>query len=193
VERAQSIPFHAGAGPYDIVLCDIPWMYFGDANKNAAAGKHYRLMETEQVHALPVREIMSKRSVVFLWATGPKLDAAIDVIRAWDLHYRGVSYVWVKTRKDGTPIGAQGVMPTFTKPTTEFVLAATTNKRGRPFPILDLKQPQVVFAPRGRHSEKPPQVRERIESLCGERPRIELFARGRVPGWDVWGDEAIAE
>jgi N6-adenosine-specific RNA methylase IME4 len=109
----------------------------------------------------------------------------------------------VKTRRDGIPIGAQGVTPTFTKPTCEFVLVATTVSKGRPFPILDLKQaqtvflddqdvfdPQPVFAPRGRHSAKPDDVRRRIERLCGERPRIELFARGAVPGWDVWGAEA---
>jgi len=25
--------------------------------------------------------------------------------------------------------------------------------------------------------------------LYGDVPRIELFAREHVPGWDVWGDE----
>lgn len=25
--------------------------------------------------------------------------------------------------------------------------------------------------------------------LMGDVPRIELFARQRVPGWDAWGDE----
>jgi N6-adenosine-specific RNA methylase IME4 len=28
-----------------------------------------------------------------------------------------------------------------------------------------------------------------IEALCGDRPRIELFARKRIPGWHAWGAE----
>ena len=139
---------------------------------------------------LDVRRIMSDSAALFLWSTCPKLEMAIATINAWGLYYRGVAYVWVKTRRDGQIFGATGVTPTFTKPTSELVLAASTCRRGRPFPILDLKQAQVVLAPRGEHSSKPPIIRSHIESLCGARPRIELFARGSVPGWDVWGEEA---
>lgn len=103
--------------------------------------------------------------------------------------FRGVAYVWVKTNRQGHIIAGQGVPPTFTKPTTELLLAATTIPTGRPFPILDLAQAQVVLEPRGSHSEKPHVFRERIEQLCGDRPRIELFARTRVAGWDAWGAE----
>ena len=49
---------------------------------------------------------------------------------------------------------------------------------------------QIVLAPRGRHSEKPAEVRKRIETLRGEgAERIELFARQSPEGWDVWGNE----
>ena len=37
--------------------------------------------------------------------------------------------------------------------------------------------------------QKPKEARERIEALMGDVPRIELFARERIPGWDCWGDE----
>ena len=50
-------------------------------------------------------------------------------------------------------------------------------------------QDQVVLAPRGRHSEKPAVFRQRLIDLLGDVPRIELFARERVEGWDAWGDE----
>lgn len=26
-------------------------------------------------------------------------------------------------------------------------------------------------------------------SLMGDQPRVELFARQKTPGWDVWGNE----
>lgn len=166
---------------------------WGDPNKNAAAGKHYSLMNMEEIRQLPVASLFRDRGALFLWATCPRLNLAFDAIQAWGLHYRGVAFVWVKTRLDGKPIGAQGVPPTATKPTTELCLLATTNRTGRPFPLLDAAVCQTVFAPRGRHSAKPPEVRDRIVNLYGDRPRIELFAREAYPGWDRWGNQAPAE
>jgi N6-adenosine-specific RNA methylase IME4 len=192
-KRSEAQP-HAVLPPlpdarYDIAYLDPPWLYYGSPTKDAAAGKHYPLMSLEQLAALDVRRILNKRAAAFVWATCPRLHYAIKLIEAWGLHYRGVAYVWVKVNKRGDIIAGQGVMPTFTKPTTELLLAATTTPTGRPFPILDLAQAQVVLAPRGAHSEKPPIFRGLIEQLCGDRPRIELFARTRVPHWDAWGAE----
>ncbi len=175
---------------YDIVYVDPPWHYYGSGVKDAAAAKHYPLMTQEELANLDVKSILNKRAAVFMWATGPRLNYAIELIARWGLHYRGVAYVWVKTNRRGAIIAGQGVPPTFTKPTTELLLAATTNKTGRPFPILDFAQAQVVLHPRGEHSEKPEIFRAHIETLCGDRPRIELFARRRAPGWDAWGAEA---
>jgi N6-adenosine-specific RNA methylase IME4 len=174
---------------YDIVYLDPPWYYYGSPVKDAAAAKHYPLMTVEQLAQIDVRSILAKSAVVFMWATCPRLDFALKLLEAWGLHYRGVTYVWVKTNSEGGIIAGQGVPPTFTKPTTELLLAATTKPTGRPFPILDLAQSQVVLNRRGVHSEKPAVFRQRIEELCGDRPRIELFARSRAPGWDSWGAE----
>lgn len=174
---------------YDVVYLDPPWYYYGSAIKDAAAGKHYPLMTLEELAAIDIWRILNKRAAVFMWATCPRLDFALKLIDEWGLTYRGVAYVWVKTNRRGKIITGQGVPPTFTKPTTELVLAATTKSTGRPFPILDLAQSQVVLHPRGAHSEKPVIFRHCIERLCGERPRIELFARSTAKGWDSWGAE----
>jgi N6-adenosine-specific RNA methylase IME4 len=48
--------------------------------------------------------------------------------------------------------------------------------------------PQPVLAPVGEHSEKPEEVRRRIERLF-PGPYLELFARKPVPGWTTWGNE----
>ena len=48
---------------------------------------------------------------------------------------------------------------------------------------------QVIFEPPTKHSRKPNEIRKRIIRLCGDLPRIELFAREKTPGWDVWGNE----
>ncbi|MGB8908247.1 MAG: MT-A70 family methyltransferase [Candidatus Cybelea sp.] len=174
---------------YDIVYADPPWFYYGSQIKDAAAAKHYPLMDQAELAELPVRSIMNTRAVLFLWSTGPRLNFAVNLIEAWGLHYRGVTYVWVKTNSKGEPIRGQGVPPTFTKPTTEFLLAATTMPTGRPFPILDLSQGQVVMERRREHSRKPAIFRRLIEELCGRRSRIELFARDSAKEWDAWGAE----
>ena len=50
---------------------------------------------------------------------------------------------------------------------------------------------QIVFQPIDRHSKKPPIVRNKIVELCGDLPRIELFAREKTHGWEVWGNEVF--
>lgn len=175
---------------YKIVYADPSWNYYGDPNKDAACGKHYDTMTLEEICLLPIKSIMDKKSALFLWATCPKLHYAFEAIKAWDLYYRGVAFIWAKCRRDGKLIHGQGPRPTFTHPTSELVLVATPNKYGRPFKILDESMGQVIVAPRTRkHSEKPPIFRDKIVELCGDLPRIELFAREKFDGWDGWGKE----
>lgn len=90
------------------------------------------------------------------------------------------------------PIGAQGVRPSIVKPTVEFVLAASPVAKGRPLPLADEGVPNTVLAPRAAHSEKPGEVRRRIEGMYPGASRIELFARGRAEGWEAWGDQVEA-
>lgn len=176
---------------YRVVLADPPWAYYGDPNKPQAAGKHYSMMSTEAISALPVAGLVERPAVCFMWATGPKLPDAIEVMRAWGFHYRGIAYVWVKTSASGKIINGQGVRPSFVKPTTELVLVGSTCKTGRALPLKTEGQAQVLLAPRpgNKHSAKPKEIHQRIEDLLGDVPRIELFARNRAPGWDAWGNE----
>ena len=48
---------------------------------------------------------------------------------------------------------------------------------------------QIVYEPIQEHSRKPDCVKDKIIQLCGDLPRIELFARRETQGWDVWGNE----
>lgn len=187
-----SFPLQLPRRDYEIVLADPPWAYFGDPDKPQAAGKHYTLMPTDEIISLPVKSFCAKNAVLFLWATGPKLPEALKVMAGWGFHYRGVAFVWVKTSKAGKIINGQGVRPTLVKPTTEFVLAGTTCKTGRPLPLLTEAMGQVLLAsrPGEKHSAKPPEVHRRILELLGDRPRVELFARTQEPGWDAWGLQA---
>ena len=87
------------AGPFEVILADPPWAYYGDPHKDQAAGKHYPCMTAAQLAAVKVPKIAARRAVLFLWATGPKLPEAIELMRAWRFSYLGVAFVWVKTRR----------------------------------------------------------------------------------------------
>jgi N6-adenosine-specific RNA methylase IME4 len=41
--------------------------------------------------------------------------------------------------------------------------------------------------------QKPDEVKDRILQLVGDLPRIELFAREKTEGWDVWGNEVESD
>lgn len=176
---------------YSIVLIDCPWSYYGSGTKNAAAAKHYSLMTDADIKALPIKSILEKNAFVFVWATCPKLDLAIEAIKAWKLHYRGVAHIWAKANKQGKLIHGQGVPPTYSKPTTELLLVATTKKSGRPLKLLSSALPQVVLEPRSPkgHSAKPNRFHQLIDSAFeAKHNRIEIFARRPYTGWDVIGN-----
>jgi N6-adenosine-specific RNA methylase IME4 len=175
---------------YDVVLMDPPWEYSGSTSKWGACAKHYATMTMGELKTMDLQSILNKPAVVFMWATGPKLHNALDLGCALGLHYRGIAFVWVKTKKDGTPVGAQGVRPSIVKQLTEVCLAFSTVEKGRPMALGSEAVCQTVFAPKTEHSAKPPEVRARIELLYPNAKRIELFSRERVPTWASWGLEA---
>ncbi len=176
------------SGRFDVVLLDPPWSYTGQQDKWGAAAKFYPTMIDDDIFALDVP--VADPGIVFVWATGPKLHVAITAIGSWGLHYRGVAFVWVKTKKDGTPIGAQGVRPSIVKPLTELVLVASTQPQGRPLPLSDESICQTVFSPKTEHSRKPLEVQERIERMYPSASKLEMFARPPLrDGLDHWGNE----
>ena len=175
---------------YDVIYADPPWKYHqqrpGGMNN---AADHYDVMDVADMASLPERGSLRKPGVVFMWATGPMLWEAMELGERLRLHYRGVSFVWVKTNRKGEPYGATGVRPTITKPLTEFVLAFSNVKRGRPLPLASESVVQTVFAPRREHSRKPDEVAKRIEELYPNARKLEMFARETRPGWASFGNE----
>jgi N6-adenosine-specific RNA methylase IME4 len=177
-------------GPFDVILLDPPWSHYGAQDKWGAAAKFYPCLSDEELKQMPLQGLAKKSSVVFCWATCPRLNFAISLLEHWGFTYRGVAFVWVKTaRATGKPIGARGVRPSIIKPTTELVIAASLAKKGRPMPLASEAIAQVVMAPTSQHSEKPVEVMERIEALYPSATRLEWFARKARPGWDAWGNE----
>ncbi len=176
---------------YTVILADPPWKYGQScATKKFRGGavKHYPLMKLQEIAALRVDEIAAEKSALFLWATMPLLPVALRLMMAWDFEYKTTAFTWVKTTKAGRP--AMGVGH-YTRANAEVCLLGT---RGRVKPMLQVNNTQsVVMAPRQRHSQKPVEVRQRIDRMFGNVPKVELFARMYAPGWHSWGNEVESD
>jgi N6-adenosine-specific RNA methylase IME4 len=141
-------------------------------------------MTIEDIGKLPIPELMTKDSILLMWATYPKLNEAMWLIDHWGWEFKTVAFTWVKLNPSG--VGWHFGLGYHSRQNPEIVLLAT---RGKGLQRAANDVPNLVISPRGQHSAKPPIVRERIERLYGDVSRIELFAREQVKGWSAWGNE----
>lgn len=170
---------------YNIIYADPPWRYYVYAKKenNRTAEHHYPTLSLDEIKNLPVNEIADENCLLFLWATFPTMMDAFKVIEAWGFQYKTTAFVWVKqNRKSDSLFMGLGF---WTRANAEICLLAT---KGHPKRFSKCVH-QVVMTHVEKHSKKPDEVRKRIVELAGDLPRIELFARHKVDGWDAWGNE----
>lgn len=175
---------------YKIIYADPPWKY-SDVHtwKKMGGGiaSKYNMMNVWEICALPIKDIADNNCILFLWATFPNLKEAFLVMEAWGFEYSTLGFSWIKLNpENGKPFFGIGY---YTKSNCEVCLIG---RKGKP-PKISNYISSVVMSKRREHSRKPDEVRKRIVDLCGDVPRIELFARQRYEGWDVWGNEAPKE
>jgi N6-adenosine-specific RNA methylase IME4 len=175
---------------YQVILADPPWSYQNWSDKaHGAARSWYPCMSVRQISALPVKNLADDNCALFLWTTGPKFVEGTHLPIMWSWGFRPVcvAFTWVKTYADGGPYCGLGF---YTRSATEFCILGLKGKMKR----LDKNVRQLIQAPVREHSQKPLEIYDRIETLFGQVPRIELFARGPgKAGWDIWGLEAGEE
>lgn len=173
---------------YSIIYADPPWFYhFKGSKKYGDAQVEYPVMKTKDICNLPVGNISADQSVCFIWATMPNLPDALKVMEAWGFKYKTVAFVWVKTTSSGLFRSGTGH---FTNSNAEIVIIGT---RGNNLTRMRKDIKQILAQSITKHSEKPKEIREKIEQLYGDIPRIELFAREKSAGWDVWGNEVESD
>ena len=142
-----------------------------------------RIMTIEEIRTLPVAQLADKNCILFLWVTFPVIREAFTVIDAWGFTYKTVAFCWVKQNRQSSSLFWG--MGHWTRANAELCLLATKGSPKRQSAGVH----QIVMTPIEGHSKKPDIVRDKIISLAGDVPRIELFARQTTPGWDVWGNE----
>ena len=121
--------------------------------------------------------------VLFMWVTMPKLNECFELIKSWGFEYKTVAFTWVKRNKI-SPTYFMG-MGRWTRANAELCLLATKGKPKR----ISASVHSVIDTPIEQHSKKPDEARKRILQLLGDLPRLELFARQKTDGWDVFGNE----
>ena len=172
---------------YKIIYADPPWSYKDKmAGHSFSIDHEYETQSKDWISNLPVGSIADKDSVLFLWAVSPQLPEALQVMKAWGFKYITVAFCWSKHHKSGKKVKNLG---RWTMGNVELCLLG---RKGKPQRITKNIR-QLVEAERTTHSKKPDEVRKRIVELMGDLPRIELFAREKTPGWDVWGNEVESD
>lgn len=163
---------------YMVILADPPWTYnnrkTGGSMKSAACDK-YPTMSLDDIKMMPIADIAEKDCVLFLWATTPLLPEAFEVMTAWGFRYKttvfwkklslGMGY-WFRGQVELLLLGIKGKIKAFR-----------------------CQKPNFIQSKLRSHSEKPEESYQLIEEVIQQKSRIELFARKRRHGWDVWGNE----
>lgn len=162
---------------YRIIYADPPWKY-GNAMPEYVTEPqdYYLLMNTEDICAMPIKDITEKDAVLFLWSTSPHLPEALDVAKAWGFTYK-TTFIWDKIKHN---------MGHYNSVRHEILLVCT---KGACTPDVKRLFDSVVSEERTEHSKKPNVFREIIETIYTYGNKIELFARESPEGWDVFGNQ----
>ncbi len=178
-------------GKFGVIYGDMPWSYDRSVGQGVAV-EQYDVMEIEARKNLTdkdgrrVKDLAADNCLLFLWATFPKLQEALDTIQAWGFSYRTVGFTWVKKNKNNDkPFFGIGA---YCKSNAEICLLAV---KGEPHPmVIDNSVSSIIISPIREHSRKPDEARAGIEKLVGSKiPKVELFAREEFKGWSSWGRE----
>lgn len=170
---------------YNIIYADPPWSYSISDSIAGGRGQNtkYRCMRPVDLYSIPVNTLADKDCVLFIWATYPLLSEALYTIKEWGFYYKTNAFTWIKLNtKSKTPFFGMGQ---WTRRNTELCLLATIGKPK----AINHSISELIQSPIEEHSKKPEIVKEKIINLCGDLPRIELFAREKTEGWDSWGNE----
>ena len=168
---------------YKIIYADPPWSYKDKALAgNRGACCKYPVMSIDEIENLPVKDIADDDCILFMWVTFPKLNECFEVIKESGFEYKTNAFTWVKKYKNGDNFMGMG---RWTRANAEICLLATKGKPKR----VNAGVRQIIESVPEKHSKKPDIVRDKIVELCGDLPRLEMFARNKSVKWETWGNE----
>ena len=177
-----------GKKKFATVLADPPWQFKNRTGKMAPEHKRlqrYPTMSLQEIKDLPVEAIAKDTAHLYLWVPNALLAEGLQVMEHWGFQYK-TNVVWYKIRKDGGP-DRRGVGFYF-RNVTEIILFGVRGKGARTLQP-GRSQENIISSRKREHSRKPDEAKKGIEELYPTQNKIELFAREKTEGWDVWGNE----
>jgi N6-adenosine-specific RNA methylase IME4 len=172
---------------YKTILADPPWRFTNRTGKVAPEHKRlnrYDTLSLEEIMEIPVSLAAAEDSHLYLWVPNALLPEGLEVMKAWGFQYKS-NLIWHKVRKDGGPDG-RGVGFYF-RNTTEIILFGIGGRMRTLQP--GRSQVNIIRSQKQEHSRKPDELYEIIEN-CSPGPFLEVFARGKRTGWDVFGNQS---
>jgi len=172
---------------YSIIYADPPWSFNNKKTGGSmisGAENQYMTMPLDQLKLLDVKSMCADNCVLVMWYVSSQPQEALDLVRAWGFTVKNMNgFIWNKLTKKSLPFFGMGF---WARAGAECAIIAV---KGKPKPESHSVR-QVGSYPVVEHSKKPDQFRYRIVELCGDLPRLEMFARCATDGWDVFGNEA---
>ena len=171
-------------GRYATVVIDPPWhlgSLWGSDQTNTGLKRNldYKTMSLPDIKALPVHDVLAEDAVVFCWTVNQHLPNTFGILEAWGIRY-AFTMTWVKNGGVQTP-----ATPQFN---AEWIVVG---KKGS-LKWLDTKAFKTAnYWPRGAHSAKPEGFYDLLRRVT-PAPRLDVFGRRPIGGFDSWGDEAPA-
>lgn len=159
---------------YRTILADPPWNETGGGRIRRGADRHYDLLKTKDIIEIMKEIPFDDNCHLYLWVTNNFLKDGLEVIDALGFRYI-TNIVWIKDRFG---------LGQYFRGQHELLLFAVKGNQ----PYRDKSQTTLINAKRRKHSQKPDEQYNKIETVSYP-PRLEMFARTRREGWDVWGDE----
>ena len=100
-EKFKKVPLPEGE--YDVIYCDPPWKYdFAPTTLINIEKSHYPTMTLEDLIKYKIPD--HKNSVLFMWATNPKLKDALHLMEAWGYTYK-TNACWDKIKPTHSKMG----------------------------------------------------------------------------------------
>lgn len=170
-------------GEFNVIYADPPWKYDFSKSENRKIENHYPTIELEQIKNYQdgngkfLTNLFAKNAVLYLWATGPKIQEALEVMKAWEFKYK-TQMIWDK-EKMGLGYWVRGQH--------ELLLIGTKGKFSHSRKSQTTRS--VYREKRGKHSKKPDYFYDLIEFYHPLGRYLELFARQIRKNWVCWGKD----
>jgi N6-adenosine-specific RNA methylase IME4 len=171
---------------------DPPWLERGGGQCKRGADRHYGLLSTPDIAKTVLRAPVwtpADDAHLWMWVTDNFLLDGLGLIERFGFRYVRMFH-WIKTLSEQDPVDEselQQGLGQYARGSSETCLFAV---RGRAIVPPSEKRPKnVIFAPRGRHSEKPNKAFTYWFEQVSPGPRLEMFSRAPRDGWSVWGNE----